>query len=158
MYHSTDRIVHTMVFVTLVVEHWLEWKTGKIQWLYKERDENGKQSFIAILTHFDEDKLELVCIMEWSINGKTWVIYNDHNIIRASYKSLFRNNVQHLSSIPQVGAMKIVHIIPISNHSEVLSLPTFNFWKEGWGGLDMIAGYTLLPGVRVCICPKHAQI
>ena len=69
------------------------------------------------------------------------------------------------------GAMRMVHIIPTSNLSKVFFLPTFKFWKGRWGGLDMIAGYTLLPeyklyyvsdnyqwGVRGCICPKHAQI
>ena len=34
MHHLTDRITHTMAFVTPVVEHWLEWEI--VQWVHHE--------------------------------------------------------------------------------------------------------------------------
>ena len=30
MHHHADRIAHTMTFVTLVVQHWLEWKIAQM--------------------------------------------------------------------------------------------------------------------------------
>jgi hypothetical protein len=96
------------------------------------------QSFAAILADYDEKKLDLRYIMEWPITSKPWAICNEQGVSRASTKSLFRNNLQLLStqrptSVPPmeiecsiVDAMRVVRIIPIKN----LTPPTFKSWAD----------------------------
>ena len=42
MHHPTDRITHTMAFVTSVVEHWLEWEIA--QWVHPMKDRSDDPS------------------------------------------------------------------------------------------------------------------
>ena len=42
MHHPTDRIVHTMAFVTPVVEHWLEQEIA--QWVHPMKDRSDDPS------------------------------------------------------------------------------------------------------------------
>ena len=42
MHHPTDRIAHTMAFVTPVVEHWLEQEIA--QWVHHMKDRSGDPS------------------------------------------------------------------------------------------------------------------
>ena len=42
MHHPTDRITHTMTFVTPVVEHWLERETA--QWVHPMKDNSDNKS------------------------------------------------------------------------------------------------------------------
>ena len=46
MHHPTDRITHTMAFVTPVVEHWLEREIA--QWVHKPRFQVHSQYFASI--------------------------------------------------------------------------------------------------------------
>ena len=62
MHHPTDRIAHTMAFVTPVVEHWLE---REIRKMGKERNDGWVDEclHILILAHPSKDvymKLEIV--------------------------------------------------------------------------------------------------
>ena len=57
MHHTTDRIVHTMVFVTTIVEHWLEQEI--VQWVHLliklqyNTEQNVPQLMISIdVKHF----------------------------------------------------------------------------------------------------------
>ena len=59
MHHPTDRIAHTMAFVTPVVEHWLEWEIAR--WVHPMKDRSNDpshheqmllpQSYISLLTN-----------------------------------------------------------------------------------------------------------
>ena len=40
-HHPTDRIAHTMAFVTPVVEHWLEWEIA--QWVHPMKDQSERR-------------------------------------------------------------------------------------------------------------------
>ena len=42
MHHPTDRIAHTMAFVTPVVEHWLEREIA--QWVHPMKDQSDNPS------------------------------------------------------------------------------------------------------------------
>ena len=42
MHHPTDRITHTMAFVTPVMEHWLEWEIA--QWVHPMKDRSDDPS------------------------------------------------------------------------------------------------------------------
>ena len=45
MHHPTDRIAHTMVFVTSVVEHWLEREIAK--WVHPMKDRSNDPLYLA---------------------------------------------------------------------------------------------------------------
>jgi hypothetical protein len=114
--------------------------------------EDEGRSFAEILTDYDAKKLDLRYIMDWPITSKPWAICNELGTIRASSKSLFRNNLQLLSPVQPtsiapadiecsiVDAMRVVRIIPISG----LIPPTFKSWA------NRIVGYLKsLPGSTV---------
>ena len=46
MHHPTDRITHTMAFVTPVVEHWLEREIA--QWVHPMKDRSDKGKYVAV--------------------------------------------------------------------------------------------------------------
>ena len=62
MHHSTDRIAHTMAFVTPVMEHWLEQEIA--QWVHPMKDRSNDpshhertllpQSYILLCTRWNE--------------------------------------------------------------------------------------------------------
>ena len=44
MHHPTDKIVHTMAFVTPVVEYWLEWEIA--QWVWNRKPQSTVKQYI----------------------------------------------------------------------------------------------------------------
>ena len=53
MHHPTDRILHTMTFVTPVMEHWLEWLYD-VRHMAKDNldNERGNQLPLLLAIHF----------------------------------------------------------------------------------------------------------
>ena len=59
MHHSTDRIAHTMAFVTPVVEHWLEREIA--QWVHLMNDRSDERSYHGATSRSQRNEtLELV--------------------------------------------------------------------------------------------------
>ena len=55
--------------------------------------EDEGHSFASILARYDDEKLNLLYIMEWPITSKPWAICGERGTGRTAPKSLFRNNL-----------------------------------------------------------------
>ena len=116
--------------------------------------EDEGQSFADILSIFDNKSLDLRKIMEWPVTNKPWSICKEENKSRANHKSLFRNHLELLSSIPPtttlprgihvsvVDAMQVVRLIPVSD----LESRTFKYW-----GIHDLNHLNLLPGAEIYV-------
>ena len=73
MHHPTDRIAHTMVFVTPVVEHWQEREIA--QWVHPTKDRSDDASH--------HEPTLLPCFNLWLGGGGNWFLHKlriDHSI------------------------------------------------------------------------------
>ena len=78
MHHPTDRIAHTMAFVTPVMEHWLDREIA--QWVHPMKDQSDDpshheqtllpQSYILLL-HFKKQKCSRDHLMS-KISANNW--------------------------------------------------------------------------------------
>ena len=115
--------------------------------LFKEKNskkksyipEDESQSFADILLKYDNGKLDLRKILKYCVTTRTWAVVNEDDESRQSRKSLFRNQLQGMRSVPKtrtspdpiketiVDVMKFVRCTPITG------LPkrgTFRMWAS----------------------------
>ena len=115
--------------------------------LFKEKNskkksyipEDESQSFADILVKYDNGKLDLRKILKYCVTTRTWAVVNEDDESRQSRKSLFRNQLQGMRSMPKtrtspdpiketiVDVMKFVRCTPITG------LPkrgTFRMWAN----------------------------
>ena len=100
------------------------------------------QSFTEVFALYDQKKLDLRKLMVWPVTSKPWVIVNEDMKSRHNQKSIFRNELQLMSTNPPsavapedietsiVDGMRVVRLITVSK----LTQNTFRFWADAFVG------------------------
>ena len=100
------------------------------------------QSFTKVFDPYDQKKLDLRKLMEWPVTSKPWAIVNEDMKSRNNQKSLFRNELQLMSTNPPsaeapedietsiVDGMRVVRLITVSK----LTQNTFRWWAGAFVG------------------------
>ena len=59
--------------------------------------ENKCESLGNALAQFEDERLDLKCVLQWPVTSKPWAISSKVDQGRSISKSLFKNNLQHIS-------------------------------------------------------------
>ena len=92
MHHPTDRIIHTTVFVTPVVEHWLEREIA--QWVHPMKDQSDDPSHHERAYRVIKNRLKLPAYFtESNYHVESWSSFMYSFAHRLTLKEKYKSSI-----------------------------------------------------------------